>query len=95
MQALLLGESREVTREPHVTGDASVRGEERKKSSPLPPPLAASPLARASSRGSLRSPLEWRVSSQASGTRHVSDVNGLRHDKGAARPEDYSILQNS
>jgi len=41
-QALLLGESREVTREPHAKGDASARG----------------PLARALSRGLLRLPLE-------------------------------------
>ena len=41
-QALLLGESPEVTREPHARGDASARG----------------PLARAFSRGFLRLPLE-------------------------------------
>ena len=41
-QALLLGESPEVTREPHARGDASARG----------------PLARAFSRGYLRLPLE-------------------------------------
>ena len=57
-QALLLGESREVTRELHAKGDASFRGGERKKSSPFFPPLAASPLARAFCGGSLRSPLE-------------------------------------
>ena len=53
-QALLLGESREVTREPHPKGDASVRGGERKESSPFSTPL----VARAFSRGSLRLPLE-------------------------------------
>lgn len=36
---LNLGESREVTQEPHAKGDASARGEKRKKSSPIPPPL--------------------------------------------------------
>ena len=41
-QALLLGESQEVTREPHAKGDASARG----------------PLSRAFSRGFLRLPLE-------------------------------------
>ena len=41
-QALLLGESRGVTREPHAKGDASARG----------------PLSRAFSRGYLRLPLE-------------------------------------
>ena len=30
-----LGESREVTQEPHAKGDASARGEKRKKSSPI------------------------------------------------------------
>ena len=66
-QALLLGESQEVTREPHTEGDASVRGGERKESSPFSPPL----VVRAFSRGSLRLPLKWRASSKASGTRDV------------------------
>ena len=54
---LNLGGSREVTQEPHAKGDASARGEKRKKSSPIPPPLGASPLAHAFSRSSLCSPL--------------------------------------
>ena len=52
-QALLLGESREVTREPHAKGDVSARGGERKEFS-----FSCSPLARAFSCNSLRSPLE-------------------------------------
>ena len=52
-QALLLGESREVTREPHAKGDVSARGGERKEFS-----FSCSPLARAFSYESLHSPLE-------------------------------------
>ena len=52
-QALLLGESREVTREPHAKGDVSARGGERKVFS-----FSCSPLVRAFSNDSLRSPLE-------------------------------------
>ena len=70
-QALLLGESQEVTREPHAKGDSSVRRGERKESSPFSPPLAASPLVRAFSRGSLRSPLEMESFPQASRIRDV------------------------
>ena len=66
-QAHLLGESREVTREPHAKGDASVKGGERKESSSFSPPLVAC----AFSGGSLRLPLKWRASSKASGTRDV------------------------
>lgn len=54
---LNLGESRELTQEPHAKGDAIARGEKRKESSPIPPPLGASPLAQAFSRSSLCSPL--------------------------------------
>ena len=52
-QALLLGESREVTRQPHAQGDVSARGGERKVFS-----FSCFPLARAFSNDSLRSPLE-------------------------------------
>ena len=52
-QALLLGESREVTREPHAKGDVSARGGERKVFS-----FSCSPLARGFSNDSLRSPFE-------------------------------------
>ena len=45
-QALHLGESREVTREPHAKGDAGARGAEERTSAPH----ATSPLARAFAR---------------------------------------------
>lgn len=54
---LNLGESREVSQEPHAKGDASARGEKRKESSPIPPPLGVSPLAHSFSRSSLCTPL--------------------------------------
>ena len=52
-QALLLGESREVTREPHTKGEVSAKGGKRNEFS-----FSCSPLARAFSNNSLRSTLE-------------------------------------
>ena len=60
-----MGESRDVTREPHAKGDASARGGEKRESSPSPPPLAASLLARSRSLAASFVRYNWRSCSQA------------------------------